>query len=197
MWGGGGLARRDGDGCSKKLGGGGAIVTHGRDSMSIFESQALCPIPLPPTHSPHRPMHYVTVACLYLCMQPPPTRARPQARRTRPEDQNTGISPLSSGISRRSKISPQVRDEAARKVRTDAICSCFWQKITADCPFPRIGVSQLPPCLPTTPNSDKTVSPSLPPSLPLPSSLFSLFSPSSIVPKRRPAPRPRLGHTCN
>ena len=115
------------------------------------------------------------------------------ARRTRPEDQNTGISPLSSGISRRSKISPQVRDEAARKVRTDAICSCFWQKITADCPFPRIGVSQLPPCLPTTPNSDKTVSPSLP----LPSSLFSLFSPSSIVPKRRPAPRPRLGHTCN
>ena len=35
-------------------------------------------------------------------------------------------------------------------------------------------------------------------SLPLPSSVFPLFSPSSIVPKRRPAPRPpRLGHTCN
>ena len=92
----------------------------------------------------------------------------------RPEERTRAIS-LPSGVRRLSEFHHK-----------SAAGSCFWLKITPDCR--PLGVSRRP----TTQNSDKTVSPSL--SFPFLS--FALFfSPSAIVPKRRPAPR--LGHTCN
>ena len=133
----------------------------------------------------------LTVARMYLCMQPP-DRARRSQQTRGPEDRY-----LSFFLGNPSAVENFTTSPRRGKVRSEPPQSA-----------PVSGRKSLP----TAPSSlgldDWSIpTPALPSyytklgqnSLPLPSSVFPLFSPSSIVPKRRPAPPrpPRLGHTCN